>query len=107
MTVVSSFVENPFGIAGRTSDARTFPIVVFNNATLYVPAGTKDKYKNTEGWKNFRTIKELTEEETSISQPEIASELNADWYTLDGRKLEGEPTEKGVYIVNGKKVYVK
>ena len=25
------------------------------------------------------------------------------WYTLDGRKLEGEPTEKGVYIKDGKK----
>ena len=27
-----------------------------------------------------------------------------DWYTLDGRKLDGEPTAKGVYIHNGKKV---
>ena len=25
-------------------------------------------------------------------------------YTLDGRKLQGQPTQKGVYIVNGKKV---
>ena len=28
-------------------------------------------------------------------------------YTLDGRKLEGLPTKKGVYIVNGKKIVVK
>ena len=26
------------------------------------------------------------------------------WYTLDGRKLEKKPTDKGIYIVNGKKV---
>ena len=26
------------------------------------------------------------------------------WYSLDGKKLAGEPTRKGVYIVNGKKV---
>lgn len=29
------------------------------------------------------------------------------WYTLSGMKLEGKPTEKGIYIVNGKKVAVK
>jgi len=29
------------------------------------------------------------------------------WYTLDGRKLGGKPTEKGIYIVNGKKMSVK
>jgi hypothetical protein len=32
---------------------------------------------------------------------------NANWYSLDGRKLNGIPTEKGLYIVNGKKVMVK
>ena len=26
------------------------------------------------------------------------------WYTLDGRKLDGKPTKKGVYIYNGRKV---
>ena len=30
-----------------------------------------------------------------------------DWYTLDGRKLGGKPTEKGIYIVGGKKVSVQ
>jgi hypothetical protein len=29
------------------------------------------------------------------------------WYTLDGRKLAGQPTAKGVYINNGKKVVIK
>lgn len=29
------------------------------------------------------------------------------WYTLDGRKLQGKPTQKGVYITNGKKVIIK
>ena len=32
---------------------------------------------------------------------------NSNWYTLDGRKLEGKPAKKGVYIKNGKKVVVK
>ena len=29
------------------------------------------------------------------------------WYTLNGVKLQGAPTEKGIYINNGKKVVVK
>ena len=29
------------------------------------------------------------------------------WYSLDGRKLDGKPTKKGVYINNGKKVVIK
>ena len=29
---------------------------------------------------------------------------NARWYTLDGKKLSGEPTKKGIYIYKGKKV---
>lgn len=28
-------------------------------------------------------------------------------YTMDGRRIEGQPTQKGVYIVNGKKTVVK
>jgi hypothetical protein len=32
---------------------------------------------------------------------------NAEWYTMDGRRLSGKPKAKGVYITNGKKVTVK
>ena len=28
-------------------------------------------------------------------------------YTLDGRRMEEQPTQKGVYIVNGKKTIIK
>ena len=32
---------------------------------------------------------------------------SAKWYTLDGLQLQGKPTKKGLYIVNGRKVIVK
>ena len=32
---------------------------------------------------------------------------NGSWYSLDGRKFNGKPTSKGVYINNGKKVILK
>lgn len=36
------------------------------------------------------------------------SELTTDyWYTVDGRKLDRKPMEKGVYIHNGRKEVVK
>lgn len=32
---------------------------------------------------------------------------NEEWFTIDGRRLDAEPTAKGLYIVNGRKVIVK
>ena len=48
----------------------------------------------------------VDEEPTSIEgiTPDME---NGVWYTLDGRQLNGKPTEKGVYIVDGKKVLIK
>ncbi len=36
-----------------------------------------------------------------------ASEDNADWYSIDGKKLNARPKAKGIYIRDGKKVVVK
>ncbi len=40
--------------------------------------------------------------ESGISNP-----LQRAWFDLQGRRLTGKPTEKGVYINNGKKVVIK
>ena len=29
------------------------------------------------------------------------------WYSLDGRKLSAQPTARGIYVKNGKKVVIK
>ncbi len=36
-------------------------------------------------------------------------ELKSDtgWYSLDGRRLDGKPTQRGVYINDGRKVVIK
>ena len=46
---------------------------------------------------------------TGISEvnEQNASDGKAEWYSLDGQKLNGVPTAKGLYIVNGRKVLVK
>jgi len=43
-------------------------------------------------------------EEISVKREDAAA---AGWYMLDGRKLSAMPTQKGIYIVNGKKVLIK
>ena len=55
---VISLIENPFTITGKTSNSRTFSQNTFLNATLYVPKGTIEKYKATDGWKDFVFIEE-------------------------------------------------
>ena len=36
-----------------------------------------------------------------------AETANGIWYTIDGKRLNGQPTKKGVYIVDGKKVVIR
>lgn len=36
-----------------------------------------------------------------------SSNVSTSWYTLDGRRLNGMPTTKGIYINNNKKVVIK
>jgi len=44
----------------------------------------------------------------SIENGKLKIENDADtWYTLDGRKLDGKPTQRGIYINNGKKTIIK
>lgn len=58
---------------------------------------------------NAITLQFEDEETTGISQLTDDSEdqQNQTWYTLDGRRLNGQPTQKGIYMVKGKKVMVK
>ncbi|MBO7115882.1 MAG: leucine-rich repeat domain-containing protein [Prevotella sp.] len=48
---------------------------------------------------------------TGVREVNVVKEVNGDndnsWHTLDGRKLDKQPTQKGLYIVNGKKVVIK
>jgi hypothetical protein len=52
-------------------------------------------------------------ESTGIVEAVANSKLNtlnstlSEWYTMDGRKLDGKPATKGLYINNGRKVVIK
>ena len=43
---------------------------------------------------------------TGISVAERQPAVSGDWYTIEGRRLQAEPAQKGIYINNGQKVFV-
>jgi hypothetical protein len=47
------------------------------------------------------------DEATGVGSIENGKLTIDNWYDLNGRKLQGMPTKKGLYIMNGKKVVVK
>ena len=47
------------------------------------------------------------DETTKITNTNLTNLTNGDWYDLNGRKLNGMPTKKGIYVKNGRKVVVK
>lgn len=100
---IISKIENPFAI-----DWYTFSNYAYSDAILYVPKGTIDKYKSTEGWKEFVNIKEETStgiDQVAIDEPQILRR-----YTINGNKAT--TPKNGINIIhmdNGevKKVIVK
>ena len=55
--------------------------------------------------KAVQDAKDAVEVITSINSAKV--DANSVWYDMKGRKLEGKPTKKGVYVVNGRKVVIK
>ena len=76
--------------------------------TLYVPAGAKSTYAATDGWKEFKNIVEMSSDgsdATAIESVETKCAAPAVYYDLSGRRVENPA--KGIYIVNGRKVFIK
>ena len=72
-------------------------------AVLHLPAVAQGRSYST-------VLDVINEGTTSVSEEVKANSekfATADWYDLNGRKIEGRPVKKGVYIVNGKKVVIK
>ena len=85
--------------------------------TLYIPEGTRDAYSQA-GWLNFiDNVVEMTQtgiqDITSPSDKSVNSEsetstfVNSNYLDLSGRRLPSLPTQKGIYIKDGRKVLIK
>ena len=80
---VISYIEDPFEIFNGFSQN------TLKNATLYVPEGSIEKYKETDGWKDFLFIETITE---------LESRLFKLTYTLDGEEYMVHEVKYGTYI---------
>lgn len=60
---------------------------------------------------SFGVIIDDTIDMTSAIQETAASltfhPSHPGWYSLDGRRLSGQPTQRGIYVLNGQKIVVK
>lgn len=73
---------------------------MYKTCKLYVPEGCTDAYKAAMGWKNFFSVESGINSITRASSSDVV-------YDLQGCRLNGHPTRKGLYIVDGKKKIVK
>ena len=106
LATVTSMIEEPFEIlsyAFSTYSTETWQYE-FTTATLYVPAGTKEKYEATPAWDQFLSIVEM-DDPTGIGTVQVSDNDDAPVYNLNGQRVS--TTNKGIYIKNGKKVLVR
>lgn len=68
-------------------------------------SGNPDYYVWREGY--FTLGSEIGIHNAMIKGDGDGKDANSGWYTLDGRRLDAQPTQKGVYIHNNKKVVVR
>ena len=85
-----------------------------SNCTLYVPSASIETFKADSFWNQMKDIKPIegTKYEylknigTSVDPLHPDDKCAKEIYTLDGRSVSKMPS-KGVYVVNGKKIFVK
>ncbi|MBO4827531.1 MAG: leucine-rich repeat protein [Prevotella sp.] len=106
LTSIISWITPPFSISGMHDSTRTFDSRIYDKATLFVPIGTVDLYKKTYGWKDFWYIEEMNNTDGIENNNRKTITANRYFY-LNGLQMEDVPTQKGIYIRNGKKVLMK
>ncbi|MBP3789737.1 MAG: leucine-rich repeat domain-containing protein [Prevotella sp.] len=86
----------------------SFTSSLIENATLHVPASSISAYSSDKRWKKFGRIVALTDNDpqaSGIHQPRLnTNNVSTYWYDLKGHQFMNEPTQKGIYIHNGKVV---
>ena len=98
LTSVISLIEEPFEIGEDVFNAYNYEIgdYEFTSATLYVPAGTKEKYESTPAWNKFANIVEGIENAVRSVETDAQAE-ETERYNVGGQRIS--TPQKGLNIV--------
>lgn len=104
LTKADDYVNFVFSIGTtlNASDNQSLDIERVKKTSYFVISSTKENGKYV--------VNNMTNEVTGIEGVEIDAEQskgNKYYYTLSGQRLKGKPSQRGVYIHNGKKIVVK
>lgn len=99
-TLVEGIYETQYNIEGLTPET-TYEVQVQAGRDTEA-AGAPAKAPHFAEWSD--SVVFTTTIPTAIADVKAQNETSNVWYNLAGMKLNGTPTEKGIYIHNGKKV---
>ena len=84
-----------------------FDNISLSNMTLHYPKGSLNAYKAAECWKEFFDDHATEFDASGINAITIDGAQNGKVYNLKGQRVNGQAAQKGLYILNGKKVFLK
>jgi len=104
---ITSYIQEPF----QTGDYCWY--LVNKSIPLYVPAGTKEKYQSTDGWKEFTNIIEFggehiepATEPQEVDMAVVPDQMNLNgmvvgdtYYVLDADNGDGADSENGCVVI--------
>lgn len=99
-----SYVQNESAFASTTASLPTHIIFTNKKANSNSGAQTNDMAYNNG---NYYGDNVTYGNATGISVVKANAQTDESWYTIGGTRLSGKPTQKGVYIHQGKKAVVK
>lgn len=95
-----------YAVTPQEIDFYTFLQVPTAACSLYVPEESVELYKAAPVWKNFN-VQGIAGTGISATLNDKGQMINDKWYDLSGRRLDGKPAQRGIYVNHGKKVVIK
>ena len=88
-------------------ERNTFENSYIDYLTLHVPAESVSDYKNHDVWSKFKAVVPLNGEETDIERITTTSGIDSApvIYNMNGQRIANP--QKGLNIINGRKVLIK